>query len=335
MDHPNSDDVLAKQAEARLRDGAAELQCTTDNAFCSPRLVIRGESSEQDTSSYREERVEMRAVGGRAQAFAIPVPSTSAHPHSALTDYLNITFPFTEDRLPSFVADWRRFFGESFGGLKERGRGLHGYRRSFIFDCGGVVVAVGGQRGTAFVSLPGEGCARVPCWESARTFFSDVLKGRITRWDGAVDDFDGVHEVDLAVDWWRVGRFNAGGNRPSCSQYGNWVEPDGHGRTFYVGTRRNGKLMRVYEKGKQLGDPNSPWVRWELELHNIDRVIPFDVLTAPGQYVAGSYPCMSWVRAEASRIRTHRKSVEIAYEHLVRCAQTGYGRLVNVMCERC
>lgn len=334
MEHPEAGSLPATQDQALESGGAAERRGADVGAIASPRLVIRGESSDEDTNSYGGERVEIWAVRGRAQPIAIPAPFTSAHPLSALTDYLNITFPFTEDRLPSFVADWRRFLGDSFGALSERSRGLHGYRRSFLFDHGSVLVAVGGQRGTGFVSLPGEGCARVPCWESARTFFADVLKGRITRWDGAVDDFDGVHGVDLAVEWWRAGKFNAGGNRPSCSQYGNWIEPDGHGRTFYVGRRTNGKLMRIYEKGKQLGDPNSPWVRWELELHNIDRVIPFDVLTAPGQYVAGAYPCMRWVREEASRIRTHRKSVEIVYEYLVRCAQTGYGRLINVMLER-
>ena len=56
----------------------------------------------------------------------------------------------------------------------------------------------------------------------------------------------------------------------------------------YLRKTENGKLMRIYEKGKQLGDATSPWVRWELELHNKSRVIPFDVLTAPGQYVAGA-----------------------------------------------
>jgi len=334
MDYPNSDDALAKQAEAHLRDGAAEPRSVAGDAVASPRLVIRGESSDQDTTPYGWERIETQTVGKRAQSIAIPVPHASAHPLSALTDYLNISFPFTEGALSRFVADWRRFLGESFGGLAERGRGLHGYRRSFAFEHGRVLVAVGGQRGTGFVSLPGEGCSQVPCWESARTFFADVLKGRITRWDGAVDDFEGAHSVDLAVGWWRAGQFNAGGNKPSCSQHGNWIEPDGRGRTFYVGKRENGKLMRIYEKGKQLGDPSDPWVRWELELHNVARVIPFDVLIAPGQYVAGAYPCTRWIREEASRVRTIRKTDEIAYAHLVRCAQTGYGRLVNVMCER-
>ncbi len=327
--HPTSED------EAIEGDGAVERRCARDIAADAPRLVIRGESFDDETSSYGGERYVARPLRGRVEVIAIPIPATSAHPYSALTDYLNVTFPIPgEDFLPKFVADWRRFLGDSFGALAERGKGLHGYCRSFAFEHGGVQLGMGGQRGAALVTIPGGECALVPCWESANTFFGDVLKARITRWDGAVDDFEGAHGVDMAVDWWRSGRINAGGNKPSCSQQGNWVEPDGSGRTFYVGKRKNGKLLRIYEKGKQLGDPASPWVRWELELHSRSRHIPFEVLLAPGQYVAGAYPCMRWVKHEASRIKTMRKSGEITYAHLVHCAQTAYGRLVNVMQQR-
>ena len=86
-------------------------------------------------------------------------------------------------------------------------------------------------------------------------------------------------------------------------------------------------------KGKQLGDPDSPWVRWELELHNTDREIPFDVLLQPGRYVAGAYPATSWVQAEASRIRTIQKTGEISYAYLKHYASVGYGKLLNVMLE--
>jgi phage replication initiation protein len=127
--------------------------------------------------------------------------------------------------------------------------------------------------------------------------------------------------VDDAVRFYQTGQFNAGGNKPSCNQTGNWIAPDGTGRTFYVGRRRNGKLLRVYEKGKQLGDPESPWVRWELELDNRDRIVPWEVLLEPGKYVAGAYPCMGWVKEQQSRIRTH------LCEH----ARRGYGRLLGIM----
>lgn len=36
---------------------------------------------------------------------------------------------------------------------------------------------------------------------------------------------------------------------PECDQAGNLINPNGDGRTFYVGKRKNGKMLRVYEKG--------------------------------------------------------------------------------------
>ena len=121
---------------------------------------------------------------------------------------------------------------------------------------------------------------------------------------------------------------------PTSNVNGDWIEPTGKGRTFYVGVRENGKLLRVYEKGKQLGEKDSPWVRWEVELHNEDRVIPWDVLIAPGRYVAGSYPALSWVQADVCRIKTLRKTDGITYDRLVRHARQSVGKLVHTMVER-
>jgi phage replication initiation protein len=95
--------------------------------------------------------------------------------------------------------------------------------------------------------------------------------------------------------------------------------------------RENGKMMRIYEKGKQLGAPDNPWVRWELELHNTSREIPLDVLLEPGRYVAGAYPCMAWVREDASRVQTIRKTGQISYEQLCHQVRITYGRMINVM----
>ena len=270
-----------------------------------PRTVIRGESS------------------GRS-------------PEAAFTDWLNITFPLPEDRDPARLVLNAVTEATSgiFGGMSDRDRGLHGYSRSFAFDRGGVIVAIGGQRDTAFVSIPGDGCALVPSWQWVVNRFGAELGGRITRWDGAVDDFSGVHSVDWAVEQWRAGEFASGGNRPSIDQKGNWIEPDGSGRTFYVGKRKNGKLVRVYEKGMQLGDRASPWVRWEVEYHNIDRDIPWDVLIRPGIYVAGAFPCMSWIQERGSRIRSIKAQDDITYARLTHAGSIAYGALINVMLER-
>ena len=276
-------------------------------AESSPRLVIRGESSSN------------------------VLPST--HPYAAITDYLTVTFPFPlgESGISPFFVGLCSAIGIGLGNLNERKTGLMGFKRSYAFDKGGAMFAYGGQNGRALLTLPGEACAVVKDWHALVIFVRDDLRARITRWDGAVDDYTGVRTVDDAVRWYLADQFKTGGNRPSCRQDGNWLTPDTMGRTFYVGKRKNGKLMRVYEKGKQLGDPCSPWVRFELELHNKDRDIPFEVLLRPGHYVAGSFPCMSWVSEEASRIKTIQNHKRIAYDHAVHWASVAIGQLVNTM----
>ena len=255
---------------------------------------------------------------------------------AAFTDWLNVTFPLgsADEPVRWFFDLFSRFTAGVFGGMTDRDRGLHGYSRSFQFDHGGVHFALGGQRQTAFVSIPGEGCGLVRSWDKLIELFRDQMGGRITRWDGAVDDLFGTHSVDLAAQMWSEGGFSTGGNRPCCTQGGNWIEPDGRGRTLYVGKRKNGKMVRIYEKGMQLGAPFHPWVRWEVELHNVDRVVPWEVLLEPGKYVAGAYPCMRWINERASRIRTVKAQDAITYERLKHCGSLAYGALINVMLER-
>lgn len=222
--------------------------------------------------------------------------------------------------------------GIQFLNIKNRGKGMNGYDRSFDLGDDGAKFCCGGQRGTVLLMLPGLVCHTIPDWSALVNLLRDQYHARITRWDGAVDDFEGVHSVDWAVEQYKVGNFTNGGNKPSCKQNGNWIEPDGTGRTFYVGKRENGKMLRVYEKGMQCGDPFHPWVRWEVELHNVDRDIPWDVLVNPGQYVAGAYPkALSWMQEEMSRIRTVQTETKLSYQHLVKYASIAYGRLINVM----
>ena len=278
-----------------------------------PRTVIRGESS---------------GVLERQSDAGIPL--------RVLTDWLNVTFPFapSEPAIHHFVRRFTEVTRGAFGGMGERGRGLYGWLRSFAFDFGQVLFAVGGQGDTAFLSFPGEGCALVHSWSSLVELLRDEFRGRITRWDGAVDDFVGVHSVDSAVKLYLSGGFNSGGRPPQCRQAGNWLTPDDKGRTFYVGDRANGKVLRVYEKGKQLGRGDYRWVRWEVEVHNNDRVIDWEVVVKPDRFIAGAYQCMSWVGSERSRIATVRRQDALSYKRLAKVASVAYGRLINVMVER-
>jgi phage replication initiation protein len=284
-----------------VSDGRDRAPQAPGAAPASPRLVIRGESSGESP--------------GAGKVFG------------AFTDYLNVTF-----RVP----DWRDFpagffyrlssaVGSAFGCMEPIGRGFHGYAKSYRFERGGVRFAWGGQANTALLSIPGDGCALVPDWPRLCDLLREVLAARITRWDGAVDDYEGRHSVDEAVELYLRGAFGAGGRKPSCDQKGNWIAPDGSGRTFYVGKRRNGKLLRVYEKGKQLGAKESPWTRWEVELHNVDRVIPWDVIPNPPAYVAGAYPALAWVTGIGSRIPTLRRTDTISYQRIIFYARIAYG----------
>jgi len=270
---------------------------------------------------------------GKPQIFFIPQPVEGVNPYSAITDYFNCTFRFdSEDLLPALFQNLFIVLGDKFAPAVNRERGLHGYKKSFRLGDSSALFAYGGQSGTAFLSLPGEACSLVADWHIVVRYLRDTWHANITRWDGAVDDFAGVHTVDMAVELYQSGTFNAGGNKPSCNQNGNWIEPDGKGRTFYVGKRKNGKMLRIYEKGMQLGGLWHPWVRWEVELHNTDRIIPWEVLTESGRYFVGSYPkALSWVQEPMTRIKTIKRQTQIGYEHLVESAATAYGKLFNVM----
>lgn len=312
MKSPLSSDQVSSAPGGPAVEGALAAPWRADDAAqATPRPVTRGESS---------------------PTF---VPSSSHHPFAAFTDYLTVTFPFPlgEAGIQPFFVGLCAAIGTKLGMLRERRGGLHGYRHSYAFERHGALFAFGGQRGTAMLSLPGEACAIVPDWLGLVMFLRDALQARITRWDGAVDDLLGMRSVDDAVTWYLTGGFNTGGNQPSCRQQGNWITPDKKGRTFYVGSRVNGKLIRIYEKGKQLGDGESPWVRFEVELHNRDREIPFEVLLKPGHYVAGSSPCLRWVCDEAYRVPTLRKQKATTYAHAVHWASVGVGQLVNTMVE--
>lgn len=259
-----------------------------------------------------------------------------AHPYAAITDFLSCSFLFSERQsdITEFFQGLFDAFGPKFGPAVDRHKGLHGYKHSFSLGESSAMFAYGGQAGTGFLTLPGQACFLIDDWQRIIDFVSALPAARITRWDGAVDDHTGAHSVDHAVNAYLRGEFNAGGNTPSCNQHGNWIMPDGSGRTFYVGKRKNGKTLRVYEKGMQLGHLWHPWVRWEVELHNVDRVIPWSVLLEPGKFIVGCYPkALGWVRDEMSRIRTIQRQSQISYDHLVAYACRAYGPLINVMLE--
>ncbi|MCW5571744.1 MAG: replication initiation factor domain-containing protein [Steroidobacteraceae bacterium] len=186
------------------------------------------------------------------------------------------------------------------------------------------------QKETLHVELNAHACARISDWNAVR-LWGDVYGANITRIDVAHDDFSGaVVNIARAMQWWQEGAFNSNG-RPPRSELIDDLGSN-RGKTLYVGRRGSGKLLRVYEKGKQLGDPASPWVRAEVELRNKGRIVPWDTVRAPGRYLAGAYPALGILSGEQSRIRTVRRAVEISYAAMVKTLRMQGGKSLNVMC---
>ncbi len=195
----------------------------------------------------------------------------------------------------------------------------------------------GGERmgHRARVDLSGAGCSRVTDWAPIRAWIERQEAAKLTRVDLAVDCLMGEYSVDDAVTWYESGIFRASaqGTQPRHSTVGDWLG-DGPqwGRTLEVGRRENGKMCRVYEKGRQLGDAASPWVRWEVELRNNDRDLPFDILTDCDRYFVGAYQCLEALLPVAGeRIATHQAEGEIQLGQLVTFSRSSYGQLVQVL----
>lgn len=271
-----------------------------DTEASSPRLVIRGENhSDQPNSS------------------------------AAFVDWLNCTFRYRLDgteKLMELDALIRGAFG--FGLGENRRKGHLNYEQSWELGNSYGIFATGGNSvaETSFIGITGHGCSVVRNWADAHAMLARI-NARITRVDLAHDDYEGRIPLSSAVEWFLAGDFSTGKGRPPSGQliddFGS-----GTGKTLYVGNRKNGKLLRIYEKGKQLGDANSAWVRWELELHNKDREIPLDTLLRPGQYLAAAYPCTEWISEQQCRIKTARQTVTIGLDVLLQHCRKSYGKYI-------
>lgn len=200
-----------------------------------PRTVIRGESSSSSLSTTQI---------------------------AVSTDWVDFTFPLedSDQEINRFFRDFIELTGECFAPLASRGKGFNGWQRSYSLGNSKGVFAIGGQRGRATLSLSGQACTHIrhDGWPDIVSLIRDEYQGRMTRWDGAADDYQGIHSIEWALEQYKSRGFKSGGNRPRVTTHGDWINNEGRGRTLELGSRKNGKLVRVYEKGNQLGDPSLP-----------------------------------------------------------------------------
>jgi len=195
------------------------------------------------------------------------------------------------------------------------------------------------QRQTILVALSGKGTlAAKPGWEARLHAFltTEAKRPVITRCDVAHDCFAGEVTVDQLDAMHTDGFFTNAYTIPQCHHAGNWKFPNGKGRTLYVGTRMAGKIFRGYEKGKEKGDPDSDWVRLEVELSNKAMLIPFEILLDPSAYFMGAYPkafAHLALLATPQRLDIKRKTSELTVDASVKMVSRQVGRYVGVLAD--
>jgi DNA relaxase NicK len=268
---------------------------------------------------------------GNAVPIYVPRPCAAVSAQAAIIDWLAFTVRLSDHyHMTPLLADIQRFFNVSR--TADCDYGWNGYtRRTMLGEFG--MVAWGGksQNDTAYVSLNAHGCAMATDWVGIEAWIAG-RQAKISRIDLAHDDFTGeAWNIErLRAEYLGEGFSGTNGRKPSSMLIGDYDNLD-KGRTYQIGTRAAGKLLRGYEKGKQLGDPDSPWFRIELELLAKNRLIPWEVLTKPGQYLAGAYPCLAGLAECPSRIPSSIKAAGTEYEALVRHVRRQYGQAITLI----
>ena len=251
----------------------------------------------------------------------------------AHVDWLGFTINIADlgdsDPLIWFILEFHSLSG--FFGYDDNRKGWMGCKHSRDIEHGCGKLAWGGahQKNTMHCELTGKGCAAIEDWPKLREWL-ERMEAKITRVDIAHDDHDGnTINLELCKQWLEDGLFSLGKREPDRRLIDDLGT--GKGCTLYVGGRKNGKMFRGYQKGKQLGDKSSNWFRAEVEWRAKDRVIPFEVLTAPGVYLAGSYPALAFISVEQDRIKTQKTAVEVTVLQAVSNAKQAVGKLLNVL----
>jgi DNA relaxase NicK len=280
-----------------------------------------------------------------SQKGAFAVPAVPAFQDVAHVDYLSFTAPISAQHQSLsdytdlciegqcyFIAALEKLFGIDRRAWKVGKGGFNGYRTKMATPAG-AVIAWGGvaQRGTVHISLPGTVCAGAPGegvdWHKVARF-GELNAAKITRLDLAHDDFTGEEwNIEKLDALYAAGEFTSAGRPPARS----FTESD-TGRTLYFGKRQNGKMLRGYEKGRQMGDSQYPkWFRVEGEVRCKDRVIPWDALNRPGEFLAGLYPALKVLSVLQDKIATTRRIAALTVDQLKKVLQTQYGQFLNLL----
>lgn len=246
---------------------------------------------------------------------------------TAFIDFLGVTFWMDASNAKESIEILLRGWLGVEVRVTETGKGWNGYKHRLDIDGIGLV-AFGGNADTVHIEMTGAGCMQVKDWGQVADSL-DMLEARITRLDLAVDDFEGTtYNLGWCRKAWADGEFDpARGAKPVPRLVDDMGS--GKGSTFYLGSRESGKLFRGYEKGKEQGDPESPWFRCEVEWRNRHREIPVDAIRQPGKYFAGAYRAFESHSLEQRVIKTVAHIAQAHIEKATEHARKQAGRVIH------
>lgn len=235
--------------------------------------------------------------------------------------------------------------------------GMFTYEKSatlYRHDVNSGVVAWGANNGGCMVSFSGTGCAGLDI-PKLHKMLEKIPNIKISRIDIAFDDFNGEKPVQSYFQDMESGLFNKTNQTPNYTyiQTGSlhaltpeqttaWKKDHGWnkkfdaiadgGNTLYVGSRKNGKMARMYEKGKQLSSETQPnWVRAELELRSTDRVIGLDILVNTDAAFAAAYPAFEFITDKRFDVPVLQKrhTALLIHDRLLKYHSLSYGKHIN------
>lgn len=224
-----------------------------------------------------------------------------------------------------------------FGITLKQDHGIMFYQRSYILGDSYGYVCHGGQNNTILVTLNATGLTHArENWETRLFHFLEIaINPSITRIDLAHDIYNAP---EFLIDHY-LGLYDRGGftnyrNKPAVSQAGNWLTENTNGRTLYIGNRKSGLYMRIYEKGRQLNSAQFPtWLRLEGEIKSDNRFITHDTLLRPHDFFAGLYPCLRSFNRTFSRIETFKNELNADFDHRVKWAKHQSGGFLKLLNE--
>ncbi len=287
------------------------------------------------------------------------VPKRSSSDSNVFIDWLTFTAnvdgflklngykAFTDDDIAGAIsALMEEFCGEGFGISKKNGFGMHFHKESYVIGDNWGVFCIGHRNNRFLVSLSGDGWLNADANATIKIY---NFLNRLNEYGGDVR----ISRIDLAADYYQDGpshaEFEAAYHRGEFVRQRRHIESQDSwpnyqvfgcvhtnrgvqaGITDAVGARTSDFYLRRYDKGRQLGDPNSTWVRVELEMKNKDTVIPLEVLLRPETYFC-QYPWLQNLRdSTALKLETKRQRAEITVEASKKIIKQQFGKYLRVL----